>query len=127
LDPDDVPSATLALLLEAFYLSNDSDALRAVYGQAADLTEHDRWLQVLRLGGDVGELGRMLQLAINIAGLLGRGLASGVKRLVRTVGPWGVVPLGVLALVVLMRAPETTRLRLKSAAASGGPALANVP
>jgi hypothetical protein len=29
-DPDDVPSATLALLLQAFFLSGDRKALRAV-------------------------------------------------------------------------------------------------
>jgi hypothetical protein len=31
IDPDDVPSVTLALAIEAFYLSEDGPALRAVY------------------------------------------------------------------------------------------------
>ena len=34
-DPDDVPSAVLALLLEAFFLSEDGRPLRAVYGDAS--------------------------------------------------------------------------------------------
>jgi hypothetical protein len=54
----------LALVLGTFYLSNDSRALRAVYGLDADLREHAKWLEVLEAGGDAGELGRMFHVAI---------------------------------------------------------------
>src|SRR5260221_6043253 len=40
-DPDDAPSAVLALLLRAFFLSHDGPALRAVYGPT-DPSEHQR-------------------------------------------------------------------------------------
>lgn len=119
-DPEDVPSATLALLLEALYLSNDTDALRAVYGHNADLAEHARWVEVLKTGGDAGELGRMFQLAINIVALFGSGVTSAMRRLVRAVGPWTLVPLALLAALLVTRASDETRRRVKSAAASGG-------
>lgn len=121
-DPDDVPSATLSLLLEAFFLSNDAHALRAVYGPDADLREHSKWLQVLQAGGDAGELGRLLQLAINIVGLLGSGLTSGLKRLVRA-APWSIVPLGLLALFILIRTSEAAKEPLRPAGISAGAAL----
>jgi len=119
-DPDDVPSATLALLLEAFYLSNDTDALHAVYGRDAELSEHTKWLEVLKAGGDAGELGRMFQLAVNVVGLLGSGVTSAVRRLVTAVGPWSLVPLGLLAVLFFTRASGATKQRVKSAAASTG-------
>jgi len=64
-DPEDVPSVTLALVLVlvlvlvlgAFYLSDDKRALRAVYGAAADLWRHGELLDLLRAGGDAGNSG----------------------------------------------------------------------
>jgi hypothetical protein len=38
-----VPSAVLALLLEAFFLSGDGKPLRAVYGNT-DLSGHQAWV-----------------------------------------------------------------------------------
>jgi predicted nucleic acid-binding protein len=43
-DPDDVPTATLALLIGAPLLSKDNNALRAVYGDDFDRTAHKQWL-----------------------------------------------------------------------------------
>jgi hypothetical protein len=125
-DPDDVPSATLALLLEAFYLSNDTDALRAVYGRNADLAEHGRWVEVLQAGGDAGELGRMLGLGINVVGLLGRGASSAMKHLVMAFGPWGLVSFGLLAAVLATGASSETKQRVRSAAGSAGTILLQV-
>jgi hypothetical protein len=122
-DLDDVPSATLALVLGAFYLSNDSPALRAVYGPEADLTEHGKWVEVLKAGGDAGELGRMFHAMVAMAVLLGGGLATGVKRVATALGPWGLVPLGLGAALVVRRTSEDTKHRLKSAAASAGTTL----
>lgn len=120
MDPDDLPSATLALLLEAFFLSNDTAALSAVYGRDADLADHREWLEVLKAGGDAGELGRMFQLAVNLAGLLASGVTSAVKRLVTAVGPWSLLPLGLMAALVVARACRETKQRVKSVAASVG-------
>ena len=72
-DPDDVPSATLALLLEAFFLSGDRRPLRAVYGDAG-LAGHEEWVSILKAGGDAGELGRSFTLAVNVASLAGQGV-----------------------------------------------------
>ena len=63
-DPDDVPSAVLALLLEAFFLSEDVKPLRAVYGHA-DLSGHREWVSILKAGGDVGQLGKTFTLVVN--------------------------------------------------------------
>jgi predicted nucleic acid-binding protein len=119
-DPDDVPSATMALLLEAFYLSNDTAALTAVYGRNADLAEHRKWLEVLKAGGDAGELGRMFHLTVNFAGLLGSGVTSAVRRLVMAAGPWSLVPLGLVAVLVMVRASPETKQRFKTAAGAVG-------
>jgi hypothetical protein len=44
-DPDDVSAITLAILLQGLYLSNDSEALWAVYGDRLDLA-YDRGVRV---------------------------------------------------------------------------------
>jgi len=118
IDPDDVPSATLALVLEAFYLSNDAAALRAVYGADADLSAHDEWLEVLKAGGDAGELGRMFQLAANVIGLLGSGLMTGSRRLLSSLGPWGALLLVLLAAAALRKTSEEARQRVTGVAGS---------
>jgi predicted nucleic acid-binding protein len=41
-DPDDVPSASLAIVLGALYLSNDGPALLAVYADALNHLDHSR-------------------------------------------------------------------------------------
>jgi|SRR5215472_297667 len=71
---------TLALLLQAFFLSNDRKALRAVYGDA-DLAEHHRWVDVLKAGGDAGELGKLFALITNLVTLAGKGMISGARRM----------------------------------------------
>ncbi len=119
LDSDDVPSATLALALGAFYLSNDRRALQAVYGRDVNLTEHTNWLEVLRAGGDAGELGRMFNASVAMAFLVGSGLFAGARRLFSALGLWTLLPVG--GAVLLARASsEGTRQRLKSAASSIG-------
>jgi hypothetical protein len=126
IDHDDVPSVKLALVLGALYLSNDSPALQAVYGSNADLTEHAEWLEVLKAGGDAGELGRMVHVTIAILAFLGSGVIAGAKRVAAAVGPWGFVLLGLAAALLLQRTSDNTRQRLKSAAAIVGTALLQV-
>jgi predicted nucleic acid-binding protein len=122
-DRDDVPSATLALVLGAFYLSNDKNALRAVYGPDADLSQHDEWLEVLKAGGNAGELSKMLQLAINMVVLFGGGIVSRLKRLAAESGPWAVGAGALLLVIGAMRTSHETRQRLRSAATSVGTTL----
>ena len=116
---DDVPSATLALVLEAFYLSKDLAPLRAVYGGDADLTAHDQWLDTLKAGGDAGQLGRMFHIVLALLLALGAGVSLGVKRLVTAIGPWSLVPLALSALAVKYTSHDA-KLRIKSAAISTG-------
>ena len=73
-DPDDVPSATLALALGAFFLSDDRAALRAVYGYDLDLAGHRAWVDLLKAGGDAGELGTMMFSVVMIPTIAGAGL-----------------------------------------------------
>lgn len=117
-DRDDVPSATLSLLLQAFYLSNDGPALRAVYGDDANLAEHDEWVTVLKAGGDAGELGRMFALAVNVTRLTTGGVINGARRLGSLTGPLPFVVLAAAGAYGIARASAETRQRLKSAGKS---------
>lgn len=120
LDPDDVPSACIALVLEGFYLSNDGDALRAVHGRDADLGQHADWLNVLMAGGDTGELGRILQLGFNVLQLLVLGVTSGTKHLARLASPWALLPLVLLTAGLVMRSSSENKQRIGAFFASAG-------
>ena len=116
-DPDDVPSAVLALLLGAFFLSEDGKPLRAVYGDA-DLAGHREWVNILKAGGDAGQLAKTFTLAANLTALAGHGLASGARRIVAATGPWILVAAGLGAAWWYLNRPASTRQRVASAAES---------
>jgi hypothetical protein len=116
-DPDDVPSATLALLLEAFFLSGDRKALRAVYGDA-DLSGHRQWVSILKAGGDAGELGKTLALAVNMTTLAGHGLVSGARRIADATSPWVLVLAGLALTGWYLQASHETKQRITSFAGS---------
>jgi hypothetical protein len=111
-DPDDVPSATLALLLEAFYLSNDRPALAAVYGEDSDLTEHAEWVEILKADGDAGQLGKMFTFTVNLSVLAGSGIVGGIKRLASATGPWVLIAAGIFAAWRLIAASDETKEQL---------------
>jgi hypothetical protein len=92
-DPDDVSSAVLALLLGAFFLSGDGKPLRAVYGDA-DLSGHQACVDILKAGGDAGQLGKTLTLAANLTALAGQGMASGARRIAAATSPWVLLAAG---------------------------------
>lgn len=116
-DPDDVPSAVLALLLEAFFLSEDAKPLRAVYGDA-DLSGHREWVSILKAGGDAGQLGKTFMLAVNLTVLAGNGVASGARRIAAATSPWVLVAAGLGAAWWYLKRPASTRQRVASAAES---------
>ena len=116
-DPDDVPSAVLALLLEAFFLSEDGKPLRAVYSDA-DLSGHREWVNILKAGGDAGQLGKTLTLAANLTALAGQGMASGARRIAAATSPWVLVATGVGAAWWYLSRPASTRQRVASVAES---------
>lgn len=61
-DPDDVPCAILSIALNAFFLSWDKDALRAVYGRKPQQQElHDQILTLMD-GGRVSKVSEMVAL-----------------------------------------------------------------
>lgn len=110
-----MPSAVLALLLEAFFLSEDGKPLRAVYGNA-NLSGHREWVNILKAGGDVGQLGKTFTLAVNLMTLAGQWVASGARRIAAATGPWLLVTAGLGAACCYLNHPATTRQRVASIA-----------
>lgn len=86
-DPDDVPSAALARLLGAFYLSEDRDALKAVYGPEVDPERHHAWLAAIRSGSSSAQLTGVVNTAFIFPAILGQGIIEGGKRLYN-ISPW---------------------------------------
>lgn len=86
-DPDDVPSATLALLIGGFYLSEDIPATTAVYGRSRTPEQLREWRQALAAGGDAGAIYSMFEAAIVAARLAGMGL-GGLISAGRALPPW---------------------------------------
>lgn len=114
-DPDDVPSAALSLLLGAFFLSEDGKPLRAVYGDA-DLAGHREWVDILKAGGDAGQLGKTIALAANLTALAGHALASGARRIAAVTSPWVLVAAGLGGAWWYLNRPASTRQQVTSAA-----------
>jgi predicted nucleic acid-binding protein len=81
IDPDDVPSATLARLLGAFYLSEDKRALEAVYGPELDFNIHHDWVYAIRSGSNSAQIKGVSQVALIAPALLGQGLYGAMKYL----------------------------------------------
>jgi predicted nucleic acid-binding protein len=86
-DPDDVPTATLALLLGAPLMSADRRPLTAVYGGRLDYDGHVQWLRWLRATGNLGALDKMERLSqvavVSTANAAYRGLRALAQRV-----PW---------------------------------------
>jgi len=93
-DSDDVPSATLALLLGGFYLSQDHDPLEAVYGRGVDLKLHEKWLPLLQSGSNASHTLELSHIAILPPALLGQGLYD-IGKSLYSKNPW--IPVGLIA------------------------------
>jgi predicted nucleic acid-binding protein len=108
-DRDDVPSATLALALGAFYLTEDAEARFAVYGVDADAPERRNWLAPLQCGGDAGELQKLERVAFALpAAAIAGGFSFGGWLYKKS--PWilaGAMALGLFAAARVKR--ETYR------------------
>lgn len=119
-DPDDVPTATLAILLNAALLSRDKAPLRAVYGEQHDHLAHAQWLNELRAAGNLGPLGRLVGALDSLLGMAASGVFHGFSAAARRV-PWPWLVVGALATVGTIRylvAPET-RHRVQTALGAG--------
>jgi hypothetical protein len=97
-DRDDVPSVMLALAVRGLYLSKDKRALRATYGDAADLAVHAEWLDHLKASGDAGQLKGMLQAVRGGVYVGGVGAVSAARRIYAAAGPLSVVAAGALGI-----------------------------
>jgi predicted nucleic acid-binding protein len=115
-DPDDVPTAVLALQLGAVVLSTDRKVLHAVYGLQADLTRHDQWLQLLQLGGDAGALGQINDEEGRTLEHVGGLAFAGLGALWQTISPWAAVLVVGLGWYGWRRASPQVRKRLADAA-----------
>lgn len=107
-DADDVPTARLALVLGAFFLSRDKKPVKAVHGHDVDLAGREEWLEVLRAGGDVHvlqEMKRSDEMAFGAAGYL---TFLGVGKLWRYSPPAALLTCGALFLA-WRRAPAGFR------------------
>lgn len=112
-DPDDVPTAVLALLLDAPVLSTDANLLRAVYGYDFDCVAHAEWLAALRAGGDLGPLGQFLNSAYLLTGGLAMGTLGLVAHAVEVFGwPLTLLAVGAGALGIHLLASQETKAKV---------------
>ncbi len=100
-DPDDVPSTVLALLLGAVYLTKDSRAAKAAYGMRRDPDELNQWLDILRAGGDAGQLGVAFEMSVPVVGTPIMGIASAYGSLTKSLPMLArvLIAIGLLGLV----------------------------
>ena len=89
-DPDDLPTAVLALLLDAPLLSKDKKPLIAVYGEDFNYDAHTEWLDNLRAGGDLGPLGEVMKVTVIVGEGVGIAGFECVRALVKKV-PWPIL------------------------------------
>lgn len=82
-DPDDVPSATLALLIGGFYLSEDGPATAAVYGEARTRRELKKWRATLAAGSNFGAMSAIFEALALVAELARSGLSGLASTLTR--------------------------------------------
>lgn len=117
-DPDDVPTATLAVLLNAALLSRDKAPLRAVYGEHRDHLAHAQWLGQLRAVGDLDPLGRHIAAVNSLLELTSSGVFHGLSTAARRV-PWPWLVVGALAAAGTIRYLVTPETRHNVQAALG--------
>jgi len=105
-DVDDVPSAILALVIGAFFLSEDAAPHEAVHGRKMSAAERCAWLPVIRHGGDSAELYRMVAIATAVPVLGVTGALYAVRAL-WTRAPALLFVGAALALTIATRVPRS--------------------
>jgi predicted nucleic acid-binding protein len=116
-DPDDIPTATLALLLEAPLISSDKAPTRAVYGPDANVRSQQELLELLAVAGEAGQLQEHAASATTAAVAATYGLWALGKRMFRLPAPV-LLGVGALAAVALPRVPPQRREQLRRAGAT---------
>lgn len=118
-DPDDLASARLALLLEAFYLTEDQPAWEAVYGKTARAEELRKWLDTLSAGAYAGELEQAIESMSLIPAMASAGIYGAGKCVFDKIGWPGLVLITVLGYVGWRRVKPETRPSLGSMITTG--------
>jgi len=115
-DADDIPSVKLALATRGLYLSKDNDALRAAYGAAADLIDHEDWLTRIRAGSDAAELMRMLRGAGTLTLAAGHGAFRGAQWIYDRLGDVSILLGAGAALLIWEWLSQPSRASLREGA-----------
>jgi hypothetical protein len=109
-DPDDVPTATLALQLGAVLLSKDHKPLYAVYGDDVDFDRHTEWLTIIQGGSDSSKAGELSLSAGTGLTVATASLFTALKWIWENVSPLAVFALaGVGGYALYKASPETRR------------------
>jgi predicted nucleic acid-binding protein len=121
-DPDDVPTAILALMLDAPAFTRDHALLEAVYGDAVDLEAQKRWVDLAQAGRVLSDADRAAWGTAVVIQLAGYGAYSGVRALLRLLASLPL-PAQVIILLAAGAAIYLGRSQLAAAAKSSGDAL----
>lgn len=93
-DGDDVPTAVLALILQAPLLSKDAAPLRAVYGTETGRDLHADYLKALTAGGQVHIVQESMKVSLLIGGVTTTGAVNAIRSLSRRTGALPLVIAG---------------------------------
>lgn len=99
LDNDDVPSVCLSLVIQAFFLSRDNNALRAVYGDNFHVPLDGELLQLVKAGSNVAQLEQLISLEGIVSESAISGIVSLIRKAIKNVDPMILllmVPIAVL-------------------------------
>lgn len=117
-DPDDVPSATLALLLQAPLVSGDKRPTQAVYGSGAAVRRQADLLELLRVAGDMVQLGRVGRVATIVPFVGGSALLQSAVKVAKA-APVVALLAAAVGVVLARRVPTQNWRRVGGAAGRG--------
>jgi len=119
-DPDDVPTALLAVHLGAVMLSQDKKVLRAVYGLDVDVDAYRSWVGLLSSAGASGLMEECLNVALTLAAVSGELGLTFARFLWKTAPALVAIGAGALAIAGLDMSTEArTKIRRSVGSALG--------
>lgn len=111
-DPDDVPTALLAVHLGAVLLSQDKKVLRAVYGHDVDVDAYRGWVGLMSSAGASGLMEECLIIALTLAAVSGELGLTFARFLWKSAPAFVAIGAGALAIAGLDMSPEArTKIR----------------
>ncbi len=110
----DIPSVLLSLALGAPFLSRDTAACEAVYGEFRESSELERWKETLTAGSDASELAKWQFIAIGAPLSVAYGAFKAAQYLYRN-APLLLAGIGVGAALLALRDPKATTSALGAA------------